>query len=529
MSIPVGVGAPSDISRELGSGQFVFRIYDDDASAFVTNTSTNAAVYFGYDNALVFNASYLIHPNATGYVSYILAPNCNYSTGSHYWKAGASTDDCYYAMNVTTNPSFNMTGQLRNVLTMPSYNSYHNVTEQIPVNFTTLSDCPSRSIENPVINATTYSIELSLDGNSWQACAASNSFAGSYNCIWNSTNKTEGAWDVRVNSSMNGQFYSNSTTYTDWFNMINWNASNTSLPSVTPTQGGWTRLYNYTMNVTDQEGDTVHCALYVSTDNQNTWAARGLSQVNGTPGIITNGTCFVELRDFSCADIDNGSNQKWFKWQVVNGNPNHAWNTTPVMGPMLNRSTVSAAIVEGSGYGFNRSSGNNQVRRLAVNVFDTENSSYVVNANVNFWVTNDSADYILEKTNATDSLGNATYWFNPNCTHTVGPQTWIAGVSDSCYIDVNTSSNYTISVTGDLWPTITSPSGGKYLRGINSTMIRGNVTDECMVPVSNAIVNFTTIHQDTLVERSCSAVNNETLGFYNCTVLISLAAHTTAA
>jgi hypothetical protein len=147
----------------------------------------------------------------------------------------------------------------------------------------------------------------------------------------------------------------------------------------------------------------------------------------------------------------------------------------------------------------------------------------VNNANVSFWITNDLTTYRLENINTTDVLGNASYWFDPNCTHSVGQQYWIAGVTDSCYEDKNaTDTNYTLNVTGDLKFNITSPTndtvaGTKYLRGERDIIFRGNVSDECGANISNAVINFTAVQGTE--EHMCSSVNNEGYGWYNCTVL----------
>jgi len=107
---------------------------------------------------------------------------------------------------------------LKNVLTQPAYNSIFNVTQQIPINFTTLSDCSNeRNDENPVINASSFTIELRSPLGTYELCSpVSNSYAGWYNCTWNSTAKKEGYWSIRVNSTKN-YFNPNSTLYTDWF------------------------------------------------------------------------------------------------------------------------------------------------------------------------------------------------------------------------------------------------------------------------------------------------------------------------
>jgi hypothetical protein len=516
---------PDSIDRESGSGLFIFRMNDTDANTYVTNTSTNASIYFGYERDVTeYNISYSVNPNSTGYVNKSLDPDCNYSAGKHYWTASViSGDSCYQQSSNMSALSFDVVGQLKNNLTMPVYDSNHNVTEQIPINFTTLSDCSVyRSDENPVINASDYKIELSLYGIQWQLCSSENSYQGWYNCTWNSTNKTEGQWDVRVNSSLTN-FSDNSTTYVDWFNLLNWNVTNESVPNVLPSEGGWTRLYNYTIDVYDQEGDTINCSLYISKDNETTWEYKGSSIVSGNPGTPTSGTCYKEIHDFTCGDKDvDSSNWKWFKWRIENGEPQNAWNTTLVQGPNLTESSVSVILIEGNDYVFNRTLGLNQVRRLAINVYDTENNSYANNTNVSFWITNDTSTYRLENINQTNTLGNSSYYFDPNCSHTVGMQYWIAGVTDSCYVDTNTSTNFTLNITGDLKFNITSPvndtvAGTKYLRGERDIIFRGNVTDECGLDIDTATINFTAVQQGE--EHMCSSVFNEGGGWYNCTVL----------
>ncbi|RLC66620.1 MAG: hypothetical protein DRH97_06160, partial [Chloroflexi bacterium] len=306
---------PLQINRESGNGEFVFRINDTDSGTYINNTSTSTVFYFTR-NGSSYDISIQNNPGSDGYVNYTLDPNCSYSVGSQYWKGGTGVDECYDTVNFTSNPTFNVTGQLKNNLTLPIYGSNYNVTEQIPINFTTFSDCSAaRGDENPVINASAFTIEMSLAGSGWELCSSNNSYDGWYNCTWNSTAKAEGLWDVRVNSSKDGYFYTNTSVYTDWFELLNWNVSNTSTPTVSPTDGGWTRLYNYTIGVYDQEGDTVNCSLFISRDDQSTWENKGSYIVAGTPGTPTAGICYKELYDYVCSDTGTDN---WFMWQIVN-------------------------------------------------------------------------------------------------------------------------------------------------------------------------------------------------------------------
>ncbi|MEM7819023.1 MAG: hypothetical protein QW403_02670, partial [Candidatus Aenigmatarchaeota archaeon] len=211
------------------------------------------------------------------------------------------------------------------------------------------------------------------------------------------------------------------------------------------------------------------------------------------------------------------SKAKWFKWQIENGEPSNTYNTSEFQGPNITESQVLISYIAGNDSYVNRSSGINQVVRLAVNVFDLENLSYASNVNVSFWVTHDNSNYQLDIVNQTDSYGNASYYFNPDCSYSTGKQYWIAGVTDSCYQDINTSSNFTTWIIGDLINTIIQPLNGQtFLRGNNVT-IRGNVTDECGSLLNVDMISFISKSNETLQEFECSPALNEGLGYYNCT------------
>ena len=56
--IPTGVISETNINRSTGSGRFIFSINDTDANGLVSNTSTDAYVYFSYTSASAYNVSY---------------------------------------------------------------------------------------------------------------------------------------------------------------------------------------------------------------------------------------------------------------------------------------------------------------------------------------------------------------------------------------------------------------------------------------------------------------------------------------
>jgi hypothetical protein len=253
--------------------------------------------------------------------------------------------------------------------------------------------------------------------------------------------------------------------------------------------------------------------LYISKDNQATWEYVGSSTVQGTPGISTKGTCSVAYQGFDCSNIGNNN---WFKFEIRDEEPANYYNITPINAPKLRESLVRISLIEGNNSFVNRSSGINQVVRLAINVFDIEKNNYISNANVSFWLTKDGSNYQLDLINQTDVNGNASYFFNPDCSYSTGLQLWKAGVTDSCYIDINTT-DYQTTIIGDLINTLIQPLNGQsFLRGTNIT-IRANVSDDCNNLINVDNINFISKSNETLQEFSCSPILNEAIGYYNCT------------
>ncbi|MCW1304417.1 MAG: DUF853 family protein [Candidatus Parvarchaeota archaeon] len=477
-----------------------------------------------------YNIYYLNYTTSDSKLKLEFNPNCSYTTGKQYWVAGTYNNTCYKDVNTTNdkNPEpayyLNITGQLKNNLDVPAKDSIFNVTDQILIRFNTTSDCEDEGL---IPNAQ-VSIELRSPSGVWESCTpVYDEGNGWYNCTWNSIGKEEGYWSIRLNSSKS-TFNPNSTVYYDWFWLENLNTTsgNETVWIYNYTTGGWedlagrtlgwSRKFNYTIDIYDKEGDNVTCSLYISKDNQNTWLFIGSYQVNGSPGTPTQARCEVIYQGFNYSNI--GTNN-WFKWEIRDAEQNNYYNTTPTNAPNLTKSIVNVSYIQGNNSFVNRSdlfTGN--ITTLILRVFDTENNSYVQSGvSVSFWVTNDGNNYILSNLSETNESGYAIAYFNPNCSYGVGKQYWIGGVAnDESYQNANTSSNFTLNIIGSLLVNLSQPNGEKYQRGSNIT-IKGNVSDECGIDITNAVVNFTSIHVDTGQQFYCTPILNESNGYYNCT------------
>jgi len=523
------VSAPTKIDRELGNtqGTFVMRVKDLDRDEYLPEGKL-AAFYFTKDG-INFDTMFTVNTNSSGHIIYTLDPDCSYSVGIQKWDSGI-IDYCYIAENYTQRaggpfdpPIFNVTGQLKNNLELPVNGAIFNVTQPITIRFNTTSDC---SAEGLIANAS-VSIELISPYGEEEVCSPiANEYDGWYNCTWNSTGKREGYWSIRLNSSLIPLYNFNSTTYINrlWlenvytkaenFSVYIWNSSINSWQNIDFNEYvGWSNKFNFTVDVYDQEGDTVECRLLISKNNGTTWEYVGSSVINGISGIPTTGTCSVVYHGFDCNNI--GTNN-WFKFEIRDAEQANYYNTTEINAPKLRESIAIISLVEGNNSFVNRSSGINQITRLAVNVFDLENSSYARNVNVSFWITRDGSNYLFDSSNATESSGNAYYYFNPDCSYSAGPQYWKAGITDTCYIDVNTT-DYTTTIIGDLVNTLIQPLNGEtFLRGSNVT-IRANVSDECGNLVNVDGINFISKSNETLQDFYCEPIINEGIGYYNCT------------
>jgi len=526
----IGVNTtPTDIGREGTNTTLIsFSVYDDDNKT-AGITGINGSIWITTDGS-VYTNPVVLSTNASGYFNYNFDPNCSQSVGGQYWIGGVENDYRYKANNLTGGGQyFEVFGRLRNYLDLPLASSTYNVTQQVPVAFTTYSDCKDypalRSDENPVVNADTYGIAVWHATDGWTTCSSSDFNNGTYNCSFNTTDHREGNWTVQVNST-ESFFYGNSTNYTDrfWLENTNTSASNAAISVLDSGAwrqqliGGWTREFNFTIDVTDTEGDNINCTLLLSMDNTATWEIKGSDFIAGAPGIPTTGTCSVRVHDFECGDIDtteSGSYDfdmaKWFMWEVRDNETDNYFNTTPVQGPNITESNITIIFTNGENTELTRGRDN---LRFGVNVYDDENSTYPAGVNVSYWITNDSSTQNLELVNTTVA-GNASYYFTPNCSHLVGAQNWIAGTTDSCYQNSNIASSHNYDVFGWFNISIQTPAGEEYLRGSNIT-IRTWVNDECDWNVSDATVEFNMTSDKTSAVHTCTPVLNETNGWYNC-------------
>jgi len=509
---------PASIDREgVNKGTFKMRVRDTDSGIWATEYTANTSFWFTLDNTLVnYDQGHKNQTNSTAYSVYNFDPDCNYSigTGVHYWMGGVADDNCYADGNLTVQPSerdFEIHGQLKNWIITPNWTSGQpsfNVTDQIPIRFNVTSECLGEGV---ISGADTAHIKLQAPNSSWEPPYTPDEYqSGFYNYTWNSTGKDEGNWSITLNSSE--EFYNPNSTYLqDWFWLENIPPENITSPSVVPASDGWTRWFNFTVQIDDPENDTTNCTLWVSTDNQSTWVNKEVDTLaNG------NGYCSVVVSDFNKSDVNftgGFDTDNYFYFQIMD--EENEWSTSNVSGPTLEPSNVTLQYLAGNDSQVYITFDSSNSTLLLLNVSDDDNQSVTVPMNVTVWVQLNDTDWDWGFTNQTNSTGHLHYDFAPNCSYEPGIRKWYAQSTDT-YYEQELTENFTVKMNGTIINTLVSPQGKEYLRGENVT-VQVRVNDSCQKNITDANLTIRMISVKTSDTFYCENVTHVGGGFYNCT------------
>ena len=155
---------------------------------------------------------------------------------------------------------------------------------------------------------------------------------------------------------------------------------------------------------------------------------------------------------------------------------------------------------------------------LSMQINDTTRNSLVGSAIEagRFWVTYDETNWDDGSPNRTsNSSSYINYTFDPTCTPVKyivsSSQKWKAGVlNDGCYVDTN-SSNYTLTIKGDLVNSVTSPVGD-IVYDPNNVTITGNITSDCGDDtIGDANVTFKVAHEASTYYATPNPANENAL------------------
>ncbi|UCD07001.1 MAG: hypothetical protein JSW41_04170, partial [Candidatus Aenigmatarchaeota archaeon] len=451
--------------------------------------------------------------DSNGYLTIQFNPDCSplYKAGYQDWRGGIDFNDTCYKQVNSTDRNVSVKGQLKNYLEIPQYGNQTVVGDPLDVRFNVSTDC------NELIPNTTASVEFGAPDNWWnESYTPTDEGTGWYNYTWDTSFHIGGWWDIRINSSID-YYNSNTTTWDDWVYLEN-TPPNITSANVTPSSGGWGTIFEYSVNIYDDQQDNVTCSLYVSTNNGTSY-----SMWNET--IIYGGQdwCNLTISTFNCSHMNSDENDTNYFYFKIDDETNVNY-TNNITGPFIIYDPVNITYIFGNGSQINRpdSMANNSAT-LIVYVNDTlKNESVVPGTEVTFWVTYNGSEWDTGNQTYTNGSGYAIDDFNPGCSHPiftyyrVGNQTWTAEVTDSCYENINLSSNYSLTIYGKLQNEIDLPPLGQTYERVNENIsVRGLVRDDCLNTLLEANATFNFTHEGG-TEYDCWPTTNQTI-YYECT------------
>jgi hypothetical protein len=313
---------------------------------------------------------------------------------------------------------------------------------------------------------------------------------------------------------------------------------------VDPTSGGWGEVFNFSVNVTDEDGDTVRVYAYERKYGDAEWG----DPLYGPGGVdqyqdcqpCDNTTLTFTIDFFDCSNgLDNNLTRvREFKFNATDDPP--GIDDTDEIGPRnytLSRNDARLEHVQGNDTWIYRPGGSST---LELRIFDLVKNQYanIPNTRSEINVTNSTDSWISSGELWSDNSGYITYNFDPACSpkYDTGYQTWRGAIvctqaAPCCYAD-NVSDNLTVKIwTDPLNYTLTIPDGEHFRRGVDNISIRGRVYDECVGDiggVDSAAVTFEGISPACTFECSNGGGNDGggvtdefqsggTRGWYNCT------------
>ncbi|UCD07164.1 MAG: hypothetical protein JSW41_05050, partial [Candidatus Aenigmatarchaeota archaeon] len=518
---------PASVNREGDStGTFKLRVRDLDNSTWVGN-NVNVSFWFTENHTLItYDTGYDNQTDSQGYAQHDFNSTCDYSAGLQYWRGGVQNDQAYSDRNFTDTGgseidyTFYVYGQLKNYMIVPNWTygqPIFNVTEQVNITYNITSECINWAAENPVVSATT-NITIHAPNGSLDGVFYPNESLGIYNYTWNSTGKDEGNWSMYINSSK--QYFNLNNTYLqDWFWLENILPQNQTDPQVTPTLDGWSRWYNYTIQVSDPENDTTNCTLWISTDNQNNWTNKGTYTLQEG-----NGTCYITTY-FNTSDVNFTQtpvdNDNYFYFTLTD--VENSTNTSTIQGPTLEPANITITHIQGNNSAVNITPDLSQYSTFILNITDTDNNTSPIPMNITIWVRLNDTEWDWSNVSQTNSSGYLNYNFTPNCSYEPGVREWYANSTD-IYYDNETITNLNVTLNATITNNLLYPTGQEFLRDSNITL-QVKINDTCgnnITDLNNESVTITLISQKTSESFNCTNKQNLGNGIYNCTFNTSL-------
>ncbi|MBI4176596.1 MAG: hypothetical protein HY518_05300, partial [Candidatus Aenigmarchaeota archaeon] len=502
------------ITNRSNTQNTIFTVRVNDTDKNVTPSDANVT-FWVTTNGLAFDAGTVNQTNATGYGNYYFNPDCTYAVGVQQWRTGV-VDACYTDVNITQNFTTTIFGDFINDILAFSDFTILRTNQTVTIDSEVKSDC-SVGLEGATVN---YTFRHITTNTTFSCTSVTDLTGGFYRCTRNTTAMNAGNYTSITNTTLS-YYYNASHNETNTFFIET--APVILNTSVSPNTGGWGERFNFTANLSDEDGDNVTLELYVALVGSSYGAA-----VNSTilQGPVLNRSASLSYVVSFC------STGTWrYRFRAVDD------ANTPI--PLetqytiysedknftVERDDVRIELTHGNGTTFWRNGTDFIFLGLLTTDNDT-NSTLGSGRNASFWITTNGSFFAGAKSTQTNSSSHINYNFTADlppgqteCNFEAGIHTWIGGIAgDTCYKDSN-SSPYVFTMRSELRPSIVHPNGEGFLQG-QTIMINGTVGDDCSL-VENATISYTlTPESAPSLAFTCTPSTNdgysEIGGWYNC-------------
>jgi hypothetical protein len=456
-------------SKDSHYAHLSVRVNDTDRNNYTTDVSTDD-VYFYVENETGFFREETETSNSTHYFINFNA-SCSYTPGRSQWKVNV-TNNTYYQDKESGMLFIDILGDFNNVIITPNGTVNYTQGDSFTIRGNVTDDC-ANNITGLVGSGTVYfNLTNQRTGTTDTDCSGASvkeeETNGTYNCTWDSSGEDFG-WYIIT-------FFTNKSYYNYGNDTVSFYLSTSpslAAENVSPSSGGWNRTYNYTINVTDYDNDTV--TVYFWTNETGVWVQQDNLQC---------GPCNLTTLTFNRTYTQSyAETTLFFKFNATDANGNNIESS--IGSHYIDKDNVSIEIASGNGTEINRSSDS---VRLAVRVYDHDASAYTTNvSNISLWLMNDTLIY-----RETDEEKNDTHYyydFDPGCNYSVGVQDWKYNITGDAYYNGTESGVYNVTVYGDLNNLIIEPDG-EVIDAESIVNITGNISDDCSVGVSGAEVRY---------------------------------------
>ncbi|MCJ7767865.1 hypothetical protein MUP79_05705, partial [Candidatus Bathyarchaeota archaeon] len=500
-----GTGSNTTVWRNgSDSKSLSIRVFDVDQNRYLSGGEGKAMVWITKDHANLQNVTDPSNPPATdasGYINHSFDPNsnCSYDVGMQYWIIGLSNNQNYKDVNSSI---YNLTlwSYLNGTINIPNGEAYpREAGQNVTFNMSVFDEC-GYGINNA------NSTNLSLTGPATYIITSGiqNLGSGIYWYNWSTTNpdKTLGTYNTTFEAAKD-YYVSLNKTKVNSFTLGTRPQLQLPDPSlILSGDGGWGETFTFRVQCMDTDGNVLNISLWKRKSPSDQWELLDTKACSGTSWNLTS----FPISSFDCNDITPPGMNSSYKFNTTD-----LYNftaTTSEQNFTITKDNVSTTYVSGYSVVINREGSENGTFAIMIN--DTDRSNAGVGSGIQgiFHITTDGSSYSTYYTNSTSPDSILRYSFEPNCTYTYGPQSWIAGTfNDTCYSSKNhTSQSFTIN--GTLKNNILTPSFQQIFNVTQNVTVRLNTTSDCSGEglINNSYVTVQ-LKSPSSAWESCSPVN----------------------